>query len=77
MEDGPVSMRRTIRKSSIFHGFECNGWISRGWLYILLAQPWVSVLGTLKSFLNILEQTTSSLPLTLLRGCILGSVRAS
>ena len=34
MEDGPVSMRRTIRKSSIFHGFECNGWISRGAIYI-------------------------------------------
>ena len=77
MADGPVFVMRTICDNSVSTGFECNSWISRGWLYILLAQPWVSVLGTLKSFLNILEQTTSSLPLTLLRGCILGSVRAS
>ena len=77
MADGPVFVMRTVRDNSVLMGFECNGWISRGWLYILLAQSWATVLGTLKSFLNILEQTTSSLPLTLLRGCILGSVRAS
>ena len=77
MADGSVFVKRTVRDNSVLTGFECNSWISRGWLYILLAQPWVSVLGTLKSFFDILEPATSSLPLTLLRGCILGSVRAS
>jgi hypothetical protein len=70
-------VKQTVRENSVSTGFECNGWISREWLYIPNAQSWGSSLDIFESFLNILEPTISSLIHSLLRDCILMSVRAS
>jgi hypothetical protein len=67
MADGPVFMRQTVRESSVSTGFECNGYIWRGglYMYISLARPWEVSLGHFEIFLDTFELVSSSLSLTL------------
>ena len=57
MVDGPVSLRQTVYKSSIFTRFECNDYISRGCLYIYLmpGRGW-GLLAHLKASLTYLSK---------------------